>query len=236
YAERKPGALKIPAQKQRDPIVARPPAGALILKVYQSALHPDARGELRRQAHAYPEEYGDAVPYEPGHDYVWLTAPEWKSLLPARLCKGKRLAVPAPVAQQLAFMLRDTSRLGSTDPSVTWKPRDMQSRDLKLIVESVSPVVRLRLEGSIRLQETVKEPSKGRARYDGHLLGYLDYDATKKAFVRFDVIAVGKFQGWRRTGRPDGSVKLTKPYVLGVAFEARDVALAVPSNWGCRGK
>ena len=105
-----------------------------------------------------------------------------------------------------------------------------------MTVDEVAPVVRLRLEGPIRLQETVKGPGKGVARFDGRLLGYLDYDANKKAFIRMDVVALGDFQGWHWMGSSRGGLKLTEPYTLGVSFELRDVSLAPPSNWHCRGK
>jgi hypothetical protein len=235
-SERRPGALVIPEQKSRDKVVAQPLPGGLILKVHQSALHRDAGGELKRQAHHYPEEYGTKLKYEPGHDYVWLTAAEWKSLLPDAPRKGGRFALPASVAEQIAFHLRDTSRHGASFPSVTWAPEDLRAQDLKLTVEEVAPVVRLRLEGPVRLQETVKEPGKGAARFDGRLLGYLDYDAGKKAFVRINVAALGEFRGWHWMGRSKGGLKLTEPYTLGVSFEFRDVSLAPPSNWHGRGK
>jgi len=234
--ERKPGALAVPEQKVRDKIVAQLPPGGLILRVHQSALHRDTKGELRRQAHQYPEEYGTKLKYEPGHDYVWLTPAEGKSLLPEAPHKGDRLALPASITEHIAFHLRDTSRHGGSFPSVTWTARDVRAQDLKLIVEEVATVLRLRLEGPIQLQETVKEPGKGRARFDGRLLGYLDYDTRKKAFVRIEVLALGEFQGWHWMGSSRGGLKLTDPYTLGVSFELRDVSLVPPSNWHCRGK
>ena len=94
-------------------------------------------------------------------------------------------------------------------------------------------MLRLRLEGPIHLQENVKDPGKGRARFDGSVLGYLEYDTRKKTFVRMDVAAVGAFQGWHWVGSAKGGLKLTEPYTLGVSFELRDVSLAPPSNWKC---
>jgi hypothetical protein len=235
-SERRPGALVIPEQKVRDWIVAQLPPGGLILKVHQSALHRDAGGELRRQAHHYPEDYGTRLKYEPGHDYVWLTPAEWRLLVPDSPRKGDRLPLPAPITAQVAYHLRDTSRLGASFPSVTWAAGDLRSQDLRLIVEEAGPVLRLRLEGPIRLRETVKDPAKGHARFDGHVLGYLDYDAGKKAFTRVEVAALGAFQGWHWMGSARGGLKLTEPYTLGVSFELRDVSLAPPSNWHCRGK
>jgi hypothetical protein len=208
----------------------------LILKVHQAALHRDGDGGLRRQAHHYPEEYGDKLNYEPGHDYVWLTPADWKPLVPDAPRKGDRRALPASVAGQIAFHLRDTSRHGGSFPSVTWAPGDVRAQGLELTVEEVTPVLRLRLEGPVRLQETVKEPGKGGARFDGRVLGYLEYDARKQAFVRMDVAALGEFQGWHWMGSSRGGLKLTEPYTLGVSFELRDVSLAPPSNWNCRGK
>jgi hypothetical protein len=235
-AERKPGALKVPEQKFRDKMVAQLPPGALILKVHQSALHRDGKDELRRQAHHYPEEYGTKLKYEPGHDYVWLAPSEWKALLPAAPRKGDRFSVPASVAEQIAYHLRDTSHLGSSSPSATWTPEDVRLQDLHLTVEETAPALRLRLEGQIKLQERAKEPGKGTACFDGRVLGYLEYDATKKTFTRVDVIALGEFRGWHWMGQSRGGLKLSEPYTLGVSFELREVSLAPPSNWNARGK
>lgn len=235
-AERKPGAIVVPEQKSHDKIVARLPPGGLILRVHQSALHQDRKDALRRQAHAYPEEFGNKFKYEPGHDYVWLTPDQWKVLIPETPRKGDRHALPAAITEQIVYHLRDTSRHGGSFPSVTWTAKDLHSQDLKLIVEEIAPVLRLRLEGPIRLLETVKEPSKGRARFDGSVLGYLEYDTQKKTFVRMDVAALGEFQGWHWMGRARGGLKLTESYTLGVSFELRDVSLAPPSNWKCREK
>jgi hypothetical protein len=236
-AERKPGAVVVPQQTVRDKaVVAQLPPGTLILAVHQSALHPDGKGGLQRQANQYPEEYGTKLKYEPGHDYLWLTPAQWKAIVPESPHKGDRLPVPAAITEELAYHLRDTSRHGGSFPSVTWTGKDIHAQDLKLIVEEVATVVRLRLEGSIQLQEPVKELAKEAARFDGRLLGYLDYDTKKKAFVRMDVAALGDFQGWHWMGSARGGLKLTAPYKLGVSFELRDVSLAPPSNWHCRAK
>jgi hypothetical protein len=239
-AERQPGGLLIPEQRHHDKIVAQAPPGGLILKVHQSALHRNKQGELRRQAYHYPETYGTRLKYEPGHDYVWLTAAEWQALLPAAPRKGDTFALPAALAEQFTFMLRDTSRLGTSDPSVTWKPGDVRVNELKVTVDDVGPILRLRLDGRVQLRETVKVAGKGAARFDGHLLGYLHYNLEKKAFVRFEVLALGEFQGWQWPAGPNGitsSVRqLTPPYMLGVSFALREVSLATPSNWHGRGK
>src|SRR5262249_9778562 len=155
----------------------------LILKVHQSVLHADSHGGLARQAHHFPENYGTRMKYEPGHDYVWLTEPEWKSLIPESPRKGQSFALPASITEQIAYNLRDTSRLGRSFPSVIWKPKtDIRAQDLKVIVEDVGPTLRLRLEGPIRLKESAPESGKEAARFDGRLLGYLDYDTAKKSF------------------------------------------------------
>jgi hypothetical protein len=96
------------------------------------------------------------------------------------------------------------------------------------------------LAGRVELRETVKDSGKEAARFDGCLLGYLHYSVEKKKFVRFDVVALGEFQGWQWPAGPNGITssvrKLTQPYMLGVSFEFREVSLARPSNWHSRTK
>lgn len=228
-SERKPGAVSVPDLKYRDPFAALPPSGTLVLKAFQSVLHRDAQGELFRQKYLFPEAYKQALRYEPGRDYVWLTEAQWKSIVPNGVTKGKRFPLPTEVAEEILFSLRDTSQ-SMTYPSARWGPRNIRSKELTLEVEEVSSaIVRLRLEGSVHLRGFVREGATfGEAYYEASVLGYLEFDAKRKEFTRFDLVTLGDHQGW---GVGNAATRLNELYVLGVAFEiARGGCLAQPST------
>src|SRR5262249_43297050 len=146
--------------------------------------------------------------YEPGRDYVWLTEADWKALVPADRKKGDRFPLPASVAERLIARLTDWSEANGAH----WQqPEHVRSQDLTLTVEETSSaVLRLRLEGSVRLahdapKDAVRyhpslrplhhEDPKAFARCDARLLGYLTYDRNGKAFTCFDVVALGEYVG-----------------------------------------
>ena len=141
-----------------------------------------------------------------------------------------------------------------------WKPGDVRSKDLVVTVEEVSSAaIRLRLHGSVRLAndadaaiaETTRalvakrdlRPSPNAdpqafPRYQGWMLGYLNYDRERKRFNRFDIVALGEYDGLAmdpyRAEEPKKSYYyVTRPYPLGVAFEMAPRDGVVPPS-GCR--
>jgi hypothetical protein len=243
--ERKPGALRVPEFGKVDAKIPTPPPGGLILKVYQSRLQRDAKHHLERRSKY--ESFGWGV-YEPGLDYFWLSEAEWKSLLPDNPKKGDRSFLPAALAGRLA---RHTLTDGSEANPVHWEKKHVRSLELTLTVtEASADAIQLRLEGSIRLAgDAPKNPvryhpalrplhhedPKAFGRYDAHVLGRLNYDKHKKAFTRFDIVAVGDYVG--RMLNPyrtnDGqSFYFAKTCPLGVAFEIAPPNVNVPPR-GC---
>src|SRR5262249_3206911 len=152
------------------------------------------------------ETFGWGV-YEPGQDYVWLTEADWKSLVPADGKKGDQFPLPAGVAGRMIARLTDWSEANGAH----WEPEHVRAQDLKLTVEeSNSATIRMRLEGSVRLAHDAPKKAvsydpalrplhhddpKAFAYCDADLLGYLTYDRDKKAFTRFDVVALGEYVG-----------------------------------------
>jgi hypothetical protein len=206
-SERAPGAFKVPEHGKADQDYVRtPPAGGLILSVYARALDQPA-----------PARFSDAVCKlgsgdEASRDHLWLTATEWKSLLPANAKKGGRFPMPPRVAERiLRFHLIDNTR---GEPPM-WRRDQIRSSDLTFTVEQATPAgLLLRLEGSVLLA-TDADPAKAARGYDARLLGYLRYDTNNQAIDRFDIVAVGDHWGegtYTRGARPG-----RKPF--GVAFE-----------------
>jgi hypothetical protein len=196
---RKPGGIKLPPPTSTDrEELLKPPPGGLILRVYQRDLQRDAKGEIARiskealkNRQLFPDDnwqWGNAVMTEPMPDVMWLTEAEWKALIPANPKIGDQFDVPSSVKMRLFRYHLINGTYGLPEG---WWPSAVHRGELTLTVEEVSPVLRLRLRGSA-LMEADKRG------YDTKLTGVLEYDATKKAFTRFDVVAVGDWWGGDR--------------------------------------
>ena len=191
--ERLPGAVQVEALSGKDAQVnqlyQRPP-GMLIAKVYTRPVERNEKGEWRIGVRG-------TRPADPrtmlGLDHLWLTEAEWKSLLPASPRVGDKLPVPGPIVDRLVRFHITLEIQGCT---LGHSVEDFRSRKMTLTVEEVSSAgVRLRLDGSVLLASPAGKgvevnKNKGYG-FDGKYLGYLSYNANKKAFDRFDIVAVG---------------------------------------------
>lgn len=221
-AERKPGTIELEAGAEKAADTPRPPAGGLILKVYQRNMKRDGNGALARitredlqDKKAFPDEpwrWANGLLTEPMPDVMWLTAAEWKSLVPADPKKGNEAAVSDAIQKRLFRYYLSNGTFGLRH---VWSLKDIRSGGLTLTVEDVSPVLRLRVQGKILLA-TDADPAKADHGYDARLDGLLTYDPQKESFTGFDIIAVGDWWGgdWEggRFARPGRTP-------LGVAFE-----------------
>jgi hypothetical protein len=193
-----------------DPAVyPAPPPRGLILKVYARGLERDDEGRL----HIYRNPKAH-LSREPGRDHLWLTEAEWKSLVPARCRKGDSFAVPGPIADRICRRyLIDLVRVGGNGGPR--RPEQVLSQEVGLTVTEVSSErIRLRLDGSARF--VIHGPEYGAKGKEGkvddfRLLGFLDYDARREAFTRFDMVALSE------TGHFDEAGQAIRP--LGVAFQ-----------------
>jgi len=163
------------------------------------------------------ESFSDAVCQlgfgdEAARDHLWLTATEWRSLIPDNAREGDGFAVPAGIAERiLRFHLVDNTRGGPP----WWGNHEIRSSHLNLVVEQASgSSVELRLEGAALLA-TDADVDKADRGYDVRLLGYLKYDKARDSMERFDVVAVGDVWG-SGPYNPDPRPGRTP---LGVAFE-----------------
>jgi hypothetical protein len=233
-AERKPGAIVVPDLKPAERLIPSPPAGGLVLKVHGRFLARDAQGSLR---HVKGEDFVQLrgkektiryhrFLFEPNTEYMWLSEKEWKSLVPAKAVQGEQLVVSPAIGERLArFHL--TPRRALTSENGILARKDVRSARLSLVVDAVSSErIRLRLTGFVH---TGTEFDKAKATTSNGPLGFgyatpihgiLEYDRTKKAFVRFDVVAPGDV--WGRWGDANGrSLLVERPgrTPIGFAFE-----------------
>ena len=220
-SERAPGAIKVPAHGAVDANYHRQlPPGGVILKVYARALEATAPVSHDSAKSSTPGVAGFADAQctigggdEASRDHLWLTEPEWRSLIPESPTPGATAPVPPVIAERiLRFHLVDNTR---GEPPM-WRRDEIRANELKLLVERVSSAeIVIRLEGSALLA-TDADPEKAARGYRPQLLGYLEYDKTQRRLKRFDLVAVGDQWGsgslTRKGARPGRTP-------LGVAFE-----------------
>jgi hypothetical protein len=227
-----------------------PPPGGLILKLYYRTLTHVAGKQLR---HAQKRDFvrGYALAGDPTNpnvvaavdlaianpafleaqpDFMWLTEPEWKSLLPAHPTEGEVMPVPAAITERLfRFHLVPTMAYGE---AIGWAKQNIRAGKLNQVVEEVGQDrVRLRLEGFALLGpdfETVQQNVKKIRSwgYEPHLLGYLEYQPSASKITRFDLVALGDTYGMLEEGLYYFYRPQREP--LGVAFEL--VSGDVPAN------
>lgn len=242
-AEREPGAIRVPDMKPAEHLIPSPPAGGLVLKVHGRFLGRDDKGGLRHvKGEDFPQLRGkkDSIRYlhflfEPNTEYMWLTEKEWKSLVPADPARGDKLAVTPAIGERMArFHLTPRRALTSEDGIVGKK--DVKSAKLTLVVDDVSSDrIRLRMTGFVH---TGTEFDKAKATtpngplgfgYATPIHGFLEYDRTKKAFVRFDIVAPG--DAWGRWGDANGkSQTVERPGAAPVGFAFELATGDSPSN------
>lgn len=241
-SERAPGAVQVGKLVQIDAPRSGPlaPPGGLILKVYTRAFMRDGEGRLRiltGKDLCYDEEgkdteetrkqrssQGDTIS-QAHPDHLWLTEAEWKSLMPATPRIGDKFPMPAAIAERiLRFHLNPLRIYGRFGPDALER-KEVRAGELNLTVEAAGPEqVRLRLDGFARLgQDPPAAVAQGRIAsltlwgYEPRVLGYLEYDPRRRAFTRFDAVALGDHFG--RFGSSTVSASRVGLQPLGISFE-----------------
>jgi hypothetical protein len=229
--DRKPKVMRPEDVGSTASLPVPPPAGGLRANVYFTYLEQDEKGDYRRALWHVEGQPGT----EPGSgagrnqvltfvDKFWLTEAEWRSLLPENPVKGTVLALPAAIQKRIVRFYADDMAHRSTGDKV-------RSEKFSLTVEEVSADgVTLRLEGATETGVAFEE-----ARLDGkdseapglcgaeyRWLGTLHYDAKKKAFGRFQIVALGN--GWGGNRRQAATTNFYRGgehrrWPMGIAFE-----------------
>ncbi len=234
--ERKPGAVKVAALGAVDTAVAspQPPPGGLIVKLYGRLMSRETDGPIRK-AHlkdfpllkGYQPDSAGRVGYlfEAHTDFLWLTQAEWQALVPIHPKKGDTLAISPAIVQRICRYHLVPERIYGEGGG--WGAKGIRAAKLTLTVVAVtSDAVRFQLHGFAHLG-SVYDPAKATTPngplpigYEANLDGILIYDTGKKAFTRFDAVALGDV--WGRMGDANGkSVSVERPgrHPLAFAFE-----------------
>lgn len=215
-SERKPGAVAVPMLKAEELLIPSPPKGGLVLRVHARFLARDEKDGLR---HARAEEFplmkwesNGKNPWllflEPNTEYLWMTADEVKSLVPANPSQGEKVAVAPWFAERLArFHL--TPRRATTSEGGVLSKKDVQKAEAEFLVDEVTPDrLKLRLVGQVHTG-TAFDAAKATTPngplgfgYQTPLYGIVEYDRKQNRFTRFDVAAPGEV--WGRWGDANG--------------------------------
>lgn len=233
--KRRPGVVKVQEIDLSDkPLTAQggkvvrlpaPPENGLILKLYLRALTQDKDRLRHLKQEDVPgdhhmkrkQNYYDANP-----DYLWLKQEEWQTLVPKHPKVGQTFPVTNGVSERIfRFHLNPTLVYGETNGL---RKSDVRDGRLTLKVEAVSETtIKMRMEGFALLgsdfatADAAAKQKRSSSGYEPSLLGFLEYDRQKKAFTRFDLLALGSTYG-----QLGGDLKyLYRPgrHPLGVAFE-----------------
>jgi hypothetical protein len=211
-----------------------PPAGGLVLTIYDVPLLSDAAGQCC-SAGGTPGIPG------PQRQSLWLTEAEWKSLLPANPHPGATTPIPTPLVKRIClFGLRPAT---AWHVEHFWDPDSVRQADLRLTVEEVAAgAVRLRVHGSLLLTKPsgirtrsdakVPTPPDLEDRYDARVEGVLVYDAQTQRVTRWEMVVLGDLVGayWPNVSTKASRNFTTEPVVIGFAFELDPSDYALPAE------
>lgn len=233
---------KLPEQVRRPKTVEgevkpvpAPPVGGLVLTIYDRPLGRGAGGAYR-----LPDgtDFGGARTHAPHgqRSSLWLTATECRSLIPEDLRPGASCAVPAKLTRRIALYGLVPQSLWVVTHN--WQPDSLRVGELQMtVVESSPQAVRLRLHGSVLLTAqaphflypTGKVVKEVENRYDARLEGMLEYDRSQERICKWDLTALGDYQGtWFAGNEGWKEATAEAPLPLGFAFEVDGSAYQLP--------
>jgi hypothetical protein len=197
--------------------VPQPPPGGLIVRGYCSFLRRDGKGTTYHASEYYYRENPDRWAAETQSDLLWLTEPEWKSLIPAISNVGDR----SDVARAIQKRFYSTIAIDYMDGSVNSLPTRDATMTLTVQYADDKSVL-LRLDGYARLGKELDNDLRSQSNSRGseiRALGYIGYDRGKKAITRFDVVGVGEAWG-NKMNYLKREIRLNQyPWMYGIACE-----------------
>jgi hypothetical protein len=229
--DRKPAFVKPEEVGAKASLPIPPPPGGLRANVYFTYLERGEKGDYRRALWHVEGQPGE----EPGSaggrnqvithvDKFWLTAAEWKSLVPEQPEKDRSAPLPAALQHRLVrFYASDLAHRSTGDR--------IRSAEFRLAVEeATADAVTLRLEGTTETGVPFEEApldgknseAPGLCGAEYRWLGLLRYDRKAGAFDRFRIVALG--HGWGGNRKQAATTNFYRGgehrrWPMGIAFE-----------------
>jgi hypothetical protein len=197
--------------------VPLPPPNGLIVRGYCTFLRRDDNGRIVHSTEYYYKENPDRWKAETQSDLLWLTEPEWKSLIPVNPTAGSR----SVVAQAIQKRFYSTIALEYMDGSVNSLPA--RDKTMTLTVEQVdaNKIVQ-RLDGYARLGKERDDRLRAQPHTRGcevRVLGHVHYDRKRQAITRFDIVGIGRAWG-NKMDYLTREIRLDAyPWMYGIACE-----------------
>ena len=224
-AERRPQKVEGEVKPQLPP-----PAGGLVLTIYDRPLGRPEPGRLR-----LPEgqDLGGKRTEAPGgqRSSLWLTAEECASLIPADPKKGQTVPFPSTLAKRIWLYGLVPQSLWVVEG--LWRPDSVREGTLELTVENVNAKsVEMRVHGSIVLVGVSGHEFKGlEKKYDARIEGRIGIDRKENRIVRFDLVALGDYTGEWFTGHERWKAATPEaPLAQAFSFEIDRTAYELPAE------
>lgn len=233
-SQRKPGAVKVRDLRPEERIIPSPPQNGLVLRVHARFLVREKDGRLRRATTTdFPLMRNRPkvaqlwqLFLQPNVEYMWLTEKEWKSLIPSEAKAGRSVDVPDSVVIRMARFHLTPQRATTSEGGVV-PPRKIKTAEAKVTLSKVTPDnLYLELTGKVHWGSDFDPASATspngplRQGFATRLYGRIEYDRSKRAITRFDIVAPGEV--WGRWGDANGkSMYVERPgkAPFGFAFE-----------------
>ena len=205
-----------------------PPAGGLVLTIYDRPLGRPEPGKLR-----LPEgtDLGGRRTEASGgqRSSLWLKEEECASLIPKDPKKGETRPFPATLAKRIWLYGLVPQTLWVVEG--LWRPDSVREGSLQLTTDDVTgKKVEMRVHGSVVMVGVSGHEFQGlEKKYDARIEGRIEIDRALSRIVRFDLVALGDYTGEWFTGHERWKAATAEaPLAQAFAFEIDRTAYELP--------
>ena len=192
--ERQPTLPDAADAKAPERPVPMPPKGGLIVRGYCTYMKANQEAPPKRAKQFYYKENPDAWAAETQSDMLWLTEPEWRSLIPVEGQVDTKMKVSDAIQQRFF----STMGIDYMEGSVNALPVRESEMTITLDANASTGQMLLLIEGYAKMGQPLDPSSKQDPRSRGcelRITGRILYDSKKDKIGAFDLAGVGKAWG-----------------------------------------
>ncbi|MFT4641827.1 MAG: hypothetical protein ACI8T1_005171 [Verrucomicrobiales bacterium] len=192
--ERQPGFPDSTMAKAPERPVPSPEKGGLVVRGFCTYMKNDKKAMPERTTQFYYKQNPDAWAAETQSDMLWLTEPEWRSLIPNKDQPGMAIEVPEEIQRRFF----STMGIDYMEGSVNALPVRESTMTITLDEDSTSSKMLLRIDGYGVMGKPLDSSSKEDPSTRGcelRMTGRICYDTEAKTVVAFDVAGIGEAWG-----------------------------------------